>query len=217
MYILFTGCGGSSGSSTNTGDMGNLPNQSMDDTKIKNHSPFNKIKSLANNKKIGVGIYSGNGVKYYKLVMPKKGNIIDDISTVGADLYDNNLNLIENNFASHPVTLEAGTYSLKVRFYEKSNSSIALNSDALYNQNDLPVIETGTTTSNGVKFYKLIMPKKGNIVIDDISTVRATLYDINLNLIENNFSSTPVTLEKGTYILKVRFYENSNSSINLNF
>ena len=128
IFILFTGCGGSSGSSTNTDDVGDQSNHSTDNIEKNTSFPFDEIKTLANNQKISIGIYGGNGVKYYKLIMPKKGNlIIDDLSTSGANLYDINLNLIEDNFHNEPITLEKGTYILKVRFYKNSNSSINLN------------------------------------------------------------------------------------------
>ena len=195
--FFFSACGGSSGGG--------------DNPPVSPSSPFDTVQNAVDGERIYAGIYTGDGINYYDLVMPSSGNLV--ISAIGAytaSLYDENLNLIKGYFyPSEPTALKAGKYILQVNYDKRS--TISINSNALYDQNQLPEITSGTYSGIGAKFYKLNMATDGNILLGVAGAYKAAIYDTNLNLIQNYFRTSESTaLKAGTYILKFDYnYVNS--------
>ncbi len=201
--LAFTACGGGGGSSD--GSTTPPPTETPDLPIVS--SPFDTVTELHDGERISAGIFQSSGINYYDLIMSKNGNISIDMHGyrgVYVTLYDENLNLIQDNYWGN-FKLNQGNYILKVGY---DTFPITLNSNALYDQNKLPIIESGTytgTTERARKYYKLVMPSDGNIDIDiHGSFVDVTLYDINLNPLETSYWGYH-ELQAGTYVLGVKY------------
>jgi len=188
-------------------------------------SNMKKYISLYNQYNIlDAGYYSGTKTTYYLLSIPKEGNIIFSANWLdwGSGimyLFDTDLNEI-NYFdddnaieKDESVKLLEGSYIIKVD-YPTKGGTITVNSNSLLDQNTLPIISAGTYSGIGVKYYLLIMPSDGNIVMDGV--YYSYLYDTNLNPInyydnDNKIEvGKSVNLTAGSYILKVNYGDSMN-------
>lgn len=166
---------------------------------------------------ISYGKYTGSDSLYYLLSMPSAGNVILDTQNASAHLYDIQLNPIggagENVFtASEPLALSEGKYVLKID-YTSSASSVLLNSNVLYNQENFPNLYYGKSYGGGeTTYYKIDMTTDGGIVINSTNAI-AYLYDINLSKKDTNATSgrnsfmndERRSLSKGVYVVKVDY------------
>jgi len=92
-------------------------------------SPFSKVQEVYDGDTVSVGTYIGNGINYYDVNMPEKGNLVLDKEGVsGIYLYDKNLNLIGHYYVSTVVDLDAGNYIVKFDHYD-SKYTFTLNSN----------------------------------------------------------------------------------------
>ncbi len=159
---------------------------------------------------INVGTYSGVGIKYYLLQMPSSGNILTNITSATAFIYDLDLNPYKDEQGQYHFvglkTLISGLYIIKIDY--DSGGEITLNSSILYNQNNLDSISVGTYSGTGVKYYILNMPNDGNIIVDQDSTT-SFIYDTSLNPVrhynQQYYFDGTVTLSKNTYIIQVNY------------
>ena len=175
-----------------------------------NTSPFLKVKEVYDGETLSVGTFSGNDINYYKLEMPKAGNLVTD-STKNIYLYDKDLNPLNllyshTNSINGTISLNTGSYIIKFN-HDRGNykKTFTLNSNVLFNQNNLPKISKGKHIGSGIQYYLIEITKAGNLVSD--STKNIYLYDKDLNPLNLLYSHTnsingTISLNTGSYIIK---------------
>ena len=196
--FVIAGCGG--GSTGGSGSDGAPPQSSTEPpiTEQPSSTPFQEIQNVNDGDLLSVGTYFGYATNYYDFHMPKKGNLVIRTNS-GAYLYDENLNEIETPYEARTIQLEAGDYIIKTDHGTTGYTyTLTLNSNVLYNQYDLPLISNGTQSDKNVQYYRINMPKKGNLLIDSNSALY--MYDMDLNFL-GRYSHKTIELESGDYVI----------------
>jgi len=137
IILLIVGCGEvSTKDNVDTNSEVHQANSTLEDEDQeeinKNTSPFSEVKEVYDGDTLSVGTFSSYDVNYYKLEMPKNGNLVSD-SRNSIYLYDKDLNPLtfdKRSSINGNINLDAGSYIIK--FDHRANQySFTLNSNVL--------------------------------------------------------------------------------------
>ena len=138
IILLIVGCGEvSTKDNVDTNSEVHQANSTLEDEDQeeinKNTSPFSEVKEVYDGDTLSVGTFSGYGVNYYKLEMPKNGNLVSDSERGGIYLYDKDLNPLtfdNSSYINGNINLDAGSYIIKFD-HRAIHYSFTLNSNVL--------------------------------------------------------------------------------------
>ena len=231
MIVSLSGCGETSGTTSNDNNNGDKQNVLLEGGTINNPTPlqFEKVYNIPESYKtyvkvtveqfqritFDIAVDTTNDYDYYPVVIyDQSGNRVNDFIALGdTDTKKSGSNYhYSKKLTQDLIFLKAGTYMLQFTFeathWRRTYTTPSKCELIAHNlgKAQLPKIRNQASYSrqNDYTYYSLEVEKDGDINFKGNNTFSATLYDYDLNIIENfdSVEDINITLPKGDFLFR---------------